>query len=155
MCGILGIVGKAPVARDIIYGLTALQHRGQDAAGVVTFEGRFFMKKENGLVNQVFKSEVEAERMLGNIGLGHVRYATQGTTDAFDAQPFAVNYPFGIAMVHNGNVTNFTSLRDNLNTEHRLIETTTDVELILYTLASELERKDLFKLRHNRRCAFQ
>ena len=146
MCGILGIVGKAPVARDIIYGLTALQHRGQDAAGVVTFEGRFFMKKESGLVNQVFKSELEAESMLGNIGLGHVRYATQGTTDAFDAQPFAVNYPFGIAMVHNGNVTNFTELRDNLNTEHRLIETTNDVELILYTLASELERKDLYKL---------
>jgi amidophosphoribosyltransferase len=147
MCGILGIIGSVPVARDIIYGLTALQHRGQDAAGVVTLAARFHMMKGLGLVNQVFKREEDAEPLLGNMGLGHVRYATQGTTDLFDAQPFAVNYPFGIAMVHNGNVTNFTELRERLNTEHhRLVETTNDVELILYTLAAELERKKLSEL---------
>jgi amidophosphoribosyltransferase len=147
MCGILGIIGNVPVARDIIYGLTALQHRGQDAAGVVTLADRFHMMKGLGLVNQVFKHESDAEPLRGNMGLGHVRYATQGTTDLFDAQPFAVNYPFGIAMVHNGNVTNFTELRERLNTEHhRLVETTNDVELILYTLAAELERKKLSEL---------
>jgi amidophosphoribosyltransferase len=147
MCGILGIVGQAAVARDIIYGLTALQHRGQDAAGVVTLSTRFHMKKGLGLVNNVFRSDSDADLLQGRLGLGHVRYATQGTTDVFDAQPFAVNYPFGLAMVHNGNVTNFQGLRERLNTEHhRLVETTNDVELILYTLAAELERKPLANL---------
>jgi len=144
MCGLLGIIGPYPVANDIICGLTALQHRGQDAAGVVTLSDRFHMKKGAGLVASVFHSEEDSRGLLGNVGLGHVRYATQGTTDAFDAQPFAVNYPFGLAMVHNGNVTNFAGLRERLNTEHhRLVETTNDVELILYTLAAELERKNL------------
>jgi amidophosphoribosyltransferase len=147
MCGILGIVGKHPVARDIIYGLTALQHRGQDAAGVVTLSNRFHLKKGLGLINQVFQHEADADGLLGNLGLGHVRYATQGTTDVFDAQPFAVNYPFGLAMVHNGNVTNFQELRERLNsTHHRLVETTNDVELILYMLAAQLQRKDLHNL---------
>lgn len=144
MCGLLGIIGPYPVANDIICGLTALQHRGQDAAGVVTLSDRFHMKKGAGLVANVFHSEEDSRGLLGNVGLGHVRYATQGTTDVFDAQPFAVNYPFGLAMVHNGNVTNFAGLRERLNTEHhRLVETTNDVELILYTLAAELERKNL------------
>lgn len=144
MCGILGIVSPVPVANDIICGLTALQHRGQDAAGVVTLGERFHMKKGSGLVTNVFRHADDAAALLGNIGLGHVRYATQGTTDVFDAQPFAVNYPFGLAMVHNGNVTNFAQLRERLNNEHhRLVETTNDVELILYTLAAELERKNL------------
>lgn len=147
MCGILGILGPHPVGHDIIYGLTALQHRGQDAAGVVTLAERFHMKKGTGLVSQVFQSEADAVDLIGRVGLGHVRYATQGTTNVFDAQPFAVNYPFGLAMVHNGNVTNFQGLRERLNTEHhRLIETTNDVELILYTLAAELERKNLAHL---------
>jgi amidophosphoribosyltransferase len=147
MCGILGIVGPAPVSKDIIYGLTALQHRGQDAAGVVTLGERFHMKKGLGLVNQVFTKEEDAHALHGNLGLGHVRYATQGTADLFDAQPIVVNYPFGLAMVHNGNVTNFTALRESLNREHhRLVQTSNDVELILYTLAAQLERKNLSAL---------
>jgi amidophosphoribosyltransferase len=147
MCGILGIVSPAPVAKDIIYAMTALQHRGQDAAGVVTLDTRFHMKKGLGLVSNVFHTEEDAKGLHGNAGLGHVRYATQGTTDVFDAQPFAVNYPFGLAMVHNGNVTNFQALREWLNNEHhRLVETTNDVELILYTLAAELEKKHLARL---------
>jgi amidophosphoribosyltransferase len=144
MCGILGIAGHAPVARDIIYGMTALQHRGQDAAGVVTFSHRFHMKKGLGLVNAVFHDEHDADGLPGHAGLGHVRYATQGSTDILDAQPFAVNYPFGLAMVHNGNVTNFEELQRRIYTdEHRLLETSNDLELILYTLAGELEKKDL------------
>ena len=147
MCGILGILSPRPVGFDIIYGLTALQHRGQDAAGVVTLSDRFHMKKGTGLVSQVFASPADAVDLVGRVGLGHVRYATQGTTNVFDAQPFAINYPFGLAMVHNGNVTNFAGLRQRLNTEHhRLIDTNNDVELILYTLAAALERKNLAKL---------
>ena len=147
MCGILGIAGPFEVGNDLICGLTALQHRGQDAAGVVTLSDRFHMKKGAGLVTNVFNSTEDASALTGKFGLGHVRYATQGTTDVFDAQPFAVNYPFGLAMVHNGNVTNFAALRQRLNTEHhRLVETTNDVELILYTLAAELERKNLARL---------
>lgn len=144
MCGILGILSPLPVAGELVLGLTAQQHRGQDAAGIVTLSDRFHMKKGAGLVAQVFHSAADIEPLQGRLGLGHVRYATQGTTDVFDAQPFAVNYPFGLAMVHNGNVTNFAQLREQLNCDHhRLVETTNDVELILYTLAAELEKRDL------------
>lgn len=146
MCGILGIRSPAPVAADLVLGLSALQHRGQDAAGVVTLDARFHVKKGLGLVDSVF-SRADVDGLVGHVGLGHVRYATQGTTDLFDAQPFAVNYPFGLAMVHNGNVTNFAALRERLNREHhRLVETTNDVELILYSLAAELEKHDLARL---------
>lgn len=146
MCGILGIAGHHEVAPELVYGLTALQHRGQDAAGVVTFSNRFHMKKGLGLVNNVFKDQ-DMALLPGQWGLGHVRYATQGSVNLLDAQPFAVNYPFGIAMVHNGNVTNFEELRQTIyKNNHRLLETSNDLELILYTLASELERKDLGNL---------
>jgi amidophosphoribosyltransferase len=95
-------------------------------------------------VNAVFHDEHDADGLPGHAGLGHVRYATQGSTDILDAQPFAVNYPFGLAMVHNGNVTNFEELQRRIYTdEHRLLETSNDLELILYTLAGELEKKDL------------
>ncbi len=146
MCGILGIGAQHEVAAELVYGLTALQHRGQDAAGVVTFGNRFHMKKGLGLVNNVFKDQ-DLALLPGNWGLGHVRYATQGSVNILDAQPFALNYPFGIAMVHNGNVTNFDELKKTLyGSHHRLLETSNDLELILYTLASELEKKDLGQL---------
>ena len=149
MCGILGIYGKNEVAEELINGLTALQHRGQDAAGVVTFDGRFRMKKGLGQVSSVFRSKNLA-RLHGNCGIGHVRYATIGSTDVLDAQPHAVNYPFGLAMVHNGNVVNFMQLRKSLYEEnHRLLETSNDVALILYSFASELEKKNLKKLTVN------
>ncbi|MBI2378859.1 MAG: amidophosphoribosyltransferase [Deltaproteobacteria bacterium] len=150
MCGVLGIVGPEPVSRELAFGLTALQHRGQDAAGIVTLDDRFYMKKEAGLVSGVFPRDEDADKLRGRIGIGHVRYATQGTNDVFDAQPFAVQYPFGLAMAHNGNVTNFARLRDSLNREHhRLIQTSNDVELILYTLAAQLEARDLATLTPN------
>jgi amidophosphoribosyltransferase len=146
MCGIIGVVGHKDVAPEIINGLSTLQHRGQDAAGVVTFAGKFKLKKGNGHVGNVFK-HVDLNTLSGYSGLGHVRYSTMGSTDAEDAQPIAVNYPFGLAMVHNGNVVNFKELRKTLYEEHhRLVDTSNDVALILYTFASVLESKDLKNL---------
>ncbi len=146
MCGIVGFMGRTDVAPEIVHGLTSLQHRGQDAAGLVTFDTRFRMKKGLGLAAEVFRN-VDLKAFAGPWGLGHVRYATQGKDDLMDAQPFAINYPFGIAMVHNGNVTNFNELRKELfEQKHRLLETSNDLELILYTLASQLEQRRLGNL---------
>jgi len=143
MCGILGIWNCRDAATELVYGLTTLQHRGQDAAGVVTFDGSFHLKKGHGLVSQVFE-EKHLQRLRGACGLGHVRYATMGSTDALDAQPIYVNYPYGLAMVHNGNVVNFAELRERLLHEHhRIVDTSNDVALILYTLAAHLEKTDL------------
>ena len=146
MCGILGICGPDDVSSELAFGLTALQHRGQDAAGIVTFDRTFRMRKGRGLVSQIFQEE-QIERLKGSCGLGHVRYATMGSTDVLDAQPVALNYPFGLAMVHNGNVVNFLELRRSLYEDHhRLLDTSNDVALILYTFAAELETKDLKRL---------
>jgi amidophosphoribosyltransferase len=144
MCGIVGFYGKqTDVVYDIVAGLTALQHRGQDSAGVVTFKDTFHVKKGLGLVNNVFRAK-NLQRLAGSVGIGHVRYTTQGANELLNVQPFAVNYPFGLAMVHNGNVINFKTLRKSLYEDHhRLLETSNDLELLLYTLASELETKDL------------
>jgi amidophosphoribosyltransferase len=143
MCGILGIWGQDDVSEELALGLNAIQHRGQDAAGIVTFDRKFRMKKGPGLVSQVFGGE-DIERLRAPCGLGHVRYATIGSTEALDAQPIAVSYPFGVAMVHNGNVINFTELRRTLYEDHhRLLDTSNDVALILFTFASMLETKNL------------
>jgi amidophosphoribosyltransferase len=143
MCGIIGLYGKSNIVYDLLMGLNALQHRGQDAAGIITFEKTFHIKKGLGLVSQVFEQR-HADRLLGDIGVGHVRYTTQGTNELTNAQPIAANYPFGIAMAHNGNVTNFEEMGQILYEEyHTLPATTNDLELILYTFASELKKKDL------------
>ncbi len=143
MCGIIGVVGHKDVAPELINGMITLQHRGQDSAGMVTFDGNFHMHKGSGRVSEVFK-HIDLNTLKGYCGLGHVRYSTIGSTEAVDAQPIAVNYPFGLAMVHNGNVINFKELRKNLYEEHhRLLDTSNDVALILYTFATVLEKKDL------------
>lgn len=140
MCGIVGIFGKSSVAENLVYALTAVQHRGQDAAGVVTFDRKFNLHKGRGLVAEVFRDPRDIEGLHGKLGLGHTRYATQGSTELLDAQPFFMAYPFGLAMVHNGNVTNFEALRAELQSDRqRVIETTNDLELLLYILAQELE----------------
>ncbi len=132
MCGIVGFTGNEQVVYDIVLGLTSLQHRGQDAAGIVTFKDYFHLRKALGLVSEVFE-ERHMERLQGNIGLGHVRYTTQGSNVMQNAQPFSANYPFGLAMVHNGNVTNFTELRNILYNDYKILpETSNDLELILY-----------------------
>ena len=106
MCGIVGIVGCSAVNQSLYDALTVLQHRGQDAAGIVTIaDGRFRQRKAMGLVRDVFEAK-HMHRLQGNIGLGHVRYPTSGGGNAAEAQPMYVNSPFGITLAHNGNLTN-------------------------------------------------
>ncbi|GAB3830179.1 amidophosphoribosyltransferase [Hymenobacter jeollabukensis] len=143
MCGIVGFFGPDDVVGDIVVGLTALQHRGQDAAGIASFDGNFHLHKGNGLINDVFKPK-HLKKLKGNIGIGHARYTTQGSGDAELAQPFTTSYPFGLAMVHNGNVINFRSAAKRLHQKyHVLPKTSNDLELIMYTFASELRLKNL------------
>ena len=142
MCGIVGVVGDAPVNQLIYDALLLLQHRGQDAAGIVTQQGRkFFMHKAKGMVRDVFRTR-NMRALPGNCGLGQVRYPTAG--NAFseeEAQPFYVNAPFGLVMVHNGNLTNAKALKQELfQTDHRHINTESDSEVLLNVLAHELEK---------------
>ncbi len=142
MCGILGVVSNAPVNQLIYDGLLLLQHRGQDAAGIVTQQDRkFFMHKAKGMVRDVFRTR-NMRALPGNVGLGQVRYPTAG--NAFseeEAQPFYVNAPFGLVMVHNGNLTNAAELKAELfSIDHRHINTESDSEVLLNVLAHELEK---------------
>ena len=142
MCGIVGIVSNAPVNQLIYDALLLLQHRGQDAAGIVTQQERkFFMHKAKGMVKDVFRTR-DMRSLPGNCGLGQVRYPTAG--NAFseeEAQPFYVNAPFGIVLVHNGNLTNAHALKSELfSTDHRHINTESDSEVLLNVLAHEIEK---------------
>ena len=140
MCGIIGILGPKPVAGDILDGLVALQHRGQDAAGIATFDSRVHLRKKFGLVRDAFRTR-DVDALSGQFGIGHVRYPTVGLGDVSDAQPLFVNSPHGIAMAHNGNVTNFSHLRQALqDEEHRQVNTECDVEVILNVFAEGLAR---------------
>jgi amidophosphoribosyltransferase len=140
MCGIVGVVSQAPVNQLIYDALLLLQHRGQDAAGIVTQQERkFFMHKAKGMVRDVFRTR-NMRSLPGNCGLGQVRYPTAG--NAFseeEAQPFYVNAPFGIVLVHNGNLTNAHALKAELfGTDHRHINTESDSEVLLNVLAHQL-----------------
>ena len=140
MCGIVGVVSSAPVNQLIYDALLLLQHRGQDAAGIVTQQDRkFFMHKAKGMVRDVFRTR-NMRSLPGNCGLGQVRYPTAG--NAFseeEAQPFYVNAPFGIVLVHNGNLTNAQALKADLFiTDHRHINTESDSEVLLNVLAHEI-----------------
>ena len=142
MCGIIGAISSAPVNQLIYDALLLLQHRGQDAAGIVTEQRRkFFMHKAKGMVRDVFRTR-NMRALPGNVGLGQVRYPTAG--NAFseeEAQPFYVNAPFGIVMAHNGNLTNAHDLRAELfSTDHRHTNTDSDSEVLLNVFAHELER---------------
>ena len=142
MCGIVGVVSNAPVNQLIYDALLLLQHRGQDAAGIVTQQERkFFMHKAKGMVKDVFRTR-DMRSLPGNCGLGQVRYPTAG--NAFseeEAQPFYVNAPFGIVLVHNGNLTNAQALKSELfSADHRHINTESDSEVLLNVLAHEIEK---------------
>lgn len=139
MCGIVGIVSQSAVNQDIYDALTMLQHRGQDAAGIMTCEnGRLYLRKDNGLVRDVFHTR-HMLRLRGNMGIGHVRYPTAGCTSSAEAQPFYVNSPFGISLAHNGNLTNAGELkRDLFREDLRHINTDSDSEVLLNVLAHEL-----------------
>jgi amidophosphoribosyltransferase len=143
MCGIVGIVGKTPVNQYLYDGLTVLQHRGQDAAGIVTIhDNTFRLRKGNGLVKDVFHTR-HMLRLQGNIGIGHVRYPTAGTSSSSEAQPFYANSPYGISLAHNGNLTNAEELKVWLNTEaRRHVNTTSDSELLLNILGHELQQSE-------------
>ena len=141
MCGIVGIVAKSYVNQEIYDALTFLQHRGQDAAGIVTcHDGRFFLRKDNGLVRDVFRTR-HMRRLVGNMGIGHVRYPTAGSASAAEAQPFYVNSPYGIALAHNGNLTNTAELSKSIfKSDLRHINTNSDSEVLLNVFAHELQR---------------
>ena len=142
MCGIVGVVNNAPVNQLIYDALLLLQHRGQDAAGIVTEQGnKFYMHKAKGMVRDVFRTR-NMRALPGNFGLGQVRYPTAG--NAFseeEAQPFYVNAPYGLVLVHNGNLTNAHALKQEIfETDHRHINTDSDSEVLLNVLAHELEK---------------
>lgn len=142
MCGIVGIVSTSNVNQLLYDALTVLQHRGQDAAGIVTFQdNRFYLRKDNGLVRDVFHTR-HMRRLAGNVGIGHVRYPTAGSSSSAEAQPFYVNSPYGITLAHNGNLTNADDLAEDLfRTDLRHINTNSDSEVLLNVFAHELQKQ--------------
>ncbi|MDH3751645.1 MAG: class II glutamine amidotransferase, partial [Gammaproteobacteria bacterium] len=142
MCGVVGIVSQRPVNQAIYDALTVLQHRGQDAAGIVTWgEDGLRQRKSNGLVRDVFRHR-HMLRLTGNVGIGHIRYPTAGDSRAAEAQPFYVNSPYGICLGHNGNLTNYDELAEMLTKEDRRhLNTGSDSEVLLNVFAHELQTR--------------
>lgn len=147
MCGIIGIVSHTPVNIQIYDALTVLQHRGQDAAGISTYDdGTLYLRKGNGMVRNVFSTE-SMIALKGNLGIGHVRYPTAGCSSSAEAQPFYVNSPYGISLAHNGNLTNDDEIRKDLFLEDlRHINTSSDSEILLNVFAHELARQGRLKI---------
>ena len=143
MCGIIGIVAHHPVNSELYDGLTLLQHRGQDAAGIATCHaGRLILRKGAGLASEVFNAD-DMHRLEGRMGIGHVRYPTAGTSASAESQPFYVNSPYGIVMGHNGNLTNARTLqRELFESDLRHINTRSDSEVLLNVFAHELQALD-------------
>ena len=141
MCGIVGIVGKGSVNTQLYDALTMLQHRVQDAAGIVTCDkGRLAQVKANGLVRDVFRTS-HMLRLTGSMGIGHVRYPTAGSSGPALAQPFYVNSPYGIALAHNGNLTNADEVSEHVfRADLRHINTDSDSEVLINVFAHELHR---------------
>ncbi|MFW5444049.1 MAG: amidophosphoribosyltransferase [Methylococcaceae bacterium] len=146
MCGIAGIVSHKNVNQELYDALTVLQHRGQDAAGIVTCEqGLFYLRKDNGLTRDVFSNE-QMMKLKGEMGIAHVRYPTAGCSSSAEAQPFYVNSPFGLTLAHNGNLTNSEELKKQLfKDDQRHLNTDSDSEVLLNIFAHELQQ--LGKLR--------
>lgn len=143
MCGVVGVCAGGPVNLTLYEALTVLQHRGQDAAGIVTIdeEDRFRQRKANGLVKEVFEPR-HMLRLRGNLGIGHVRYPTAGSSSAAEAQPFYVNAPYGIALGHNGNLTNARELRQRCMHFRRHVNTSSDSEMLLNILAHHMDASE-------------
>ena len=142
MCGIVGISDATGnnIHEELVRALTYLQHRGQDSAGIAIVEqdGKIKVRKGMGLVSQVFKDEPEVLDESSRVGVGHVRYSTQGTVNDNEAQPLYTNSPYGIALAHNGNLTNIDHLKEYLTEKQRHINTDSDSEILLNVLAAEL-----------------
>ncbi len=147
MCGIVGIAGTESVNTRIYDALTVLQHRGQDAAGIATTAGgQIFLRKDNGLVRDVFRTR-HMRTLVGDLGIGHVRYPTAGTASWHEAQPLYVNSPYGIALGHNGNLTNADELKVQLRDDaRRHLNTRSDSEILLNVFAHELEQQVIGRL---------
>jgi len=147
MCGIVGIISQGAVNQSIYDALSVLQHRGQDAAGMVTVEGnRLNLRKDNGLVRDVFRTR-HMLKLRGRLGIGHVRYPTAGCSSSSEAQPFFVNSPYGISLAHNGNLTNVAQLtRDLFAEDLRHINTGSDSEVLLNVFAHELSQHGKLRL---------
>ena len=150
MCGIVGIVGRSPVNQSLYDALMVLQHRGQDAAGIVTCEeNKLHLRKDNGLARDVFDTN-HMIKLRGNMGLAHVRYPTAGSSSSAEAQPFYVNSPYGITLAHNGNLTNSEELKQDIFREDlRHINTTYDSEILLNVLAHELQIQGKLRIDEN------
>ena len=143
MCGVVGIVSTEPVNQGLYNALTVLQHRGQDAAGIVTWseENGLKHRKGNGLVRDVFRHR-HMMRLKGHVGIGHVRYPTAGGSKSSEAQPFYVNSPYGICLAHNGNLTNYEELAGlMINEDRRHLSTNSDSEVLLNVFAHELQTR--------------
>jgi amidophosphoribosyltransferase len=143
MCGFISIFAPEgqDVLQDVLTGLLAIQHRGQDAAGIVTFKDKFQAKKGLGLVREVFE-EKHMDRLRGHLAVGHVRYPTVGLGEKTDVQPFWLDYPLGVAMAHNGNVTNFHELKRSYFSERKVhMASNCDLEAVLYVFADRLMRR--------------
>lgn len=141
MCGIIGILASNPVNQELYDGMTMIQHRGQDAAGMMTWDSNdtLHLRKSNGLVRDVFRT-THMLRLTGNMGIGHVRYPTAGTQSAAEAQPLYVNSPYGLCIVHNGNLINSEALtKDLIKTDLRHLNTQSDSEVMLNVFAHELQ----------------
>ena len=141
MCGIVGVFGHSAVSSVLYESLSTLQHRGQDAAGIATcFEDRFYLEKGNGLLTDVFDAGNMA-RLLGDMGVGHVRYPTAGCASVAEAQPFYVNSPYGIMFAHNGNLTNVSEIEESVfQTDMRHLNTNSDSEVMLNVFAHAMAR---------------
>ena len=150
MCGIVGIYGHDYIAQDLYDGLVTLQHRGQDAAGMLTFNGKFHARKDFGLVKDIFHTR-HMKHLKGYAGIGHTRYATIGTGDVEEVQPFLGSAPFGVALAHNGNIFNSHELKEEIfHKDHRLVNSDSDGEVLLniFTKALTKQNADEIKVEH-------
>jgi amidophosphoribosyltransferase len=146
MCGIIAVSGYRDVIQDLYDGLLILQHRGQDAAGIITYDNQFHLKKSSGYVRDVFHSR-SLERLRGPMGIGHVRYPTAGCSSEFEAQPFFISTPFGMALAHNGNLTNAATLgRELMEKQYHHLNTGSDSEVLLNVFAVALRHQHPRKL---------
>ena len=142
MCGLAGIYSHKPVATELYDSLIHLQHRGQDAAGITTYNKHMHKTKGLGLVRDIF-TEKKIKRLKGNIGIAHTRYPTQGGFGHGEIQPFWTSVPYGIALAHNGNLTNYNELAKNItNNESRYLNTNSDTEVLLHLFAELLHDRN-------------
>lgn len=146
MCGLVGVFGHEYVAQDIYDGLVTLQHRGQDAAGIVTYDGKFRERKAYGLVKDVFHTR-HMRNLTGHVGVGHTRYATIGTGDVSEVQPFIGSAPFGVMLAHNGNLFNSHDLKKEIfEKDHRMVNSESDGEVLLNLFTKALTKQNADKL---------